>query len=148
MKILIPIVILDTMWGNEHAKLFQINPKNRSGYRLHKIISSRFLVGNSCDGIAPNAKTHGTPSPEYLQSVFEYATEKGFEPNLLIIGGKVAQKTYMSLRCAPKCRTLFMPHPAARFWTKQMEADAINGINSDLHMQVLSKDGWNPIVLL
>jgi hypothetical protein len=138
------LVILESMWGWRAAssagrrapQWFPINPENHSGRRLHRLLrvdpeEGQVWVTNSCQTIQAHAKKHGTPDPAYLlKNIIEFPQEIDW----LLVGGKVAEATLGlageidkagdgAMRAKlEKSRALFLPHPAARWWSKEMEA--------------------------
>lgn len=121
------IAVLESMWDwrqmtsgagyKEAPRAFQINPKNYSGKRLHRIVgaSGRLLVTNACRELVASAAHHGKPDPMWLRGNLEY-----LEPfDVLLVCGKIAQATY-ARTCYRFPKTLLIPHPAARMWTNEM----------------------------
>jgi hypothetical protein len=138
MKIL---AVLDTMWdhtqsGRRAPRWFEINPDNASGRRLYKIVGSHHLrVTNACQYIARNASQHGVPDSEWLQENI-----RRYDPQLLMVCGRVAQATWERTRTAPG-RVLLMPHPAARRWSHaavkaaQQAVQALDGEHRALYFR-------------
>jgi hypothetical protein len=137
------LVILESMWGwrapgtvgRRAPQWFPINHLNHSGARLHRLLGvnpsdGNVWVTNACQTVQAHAKKHGTPDPAALRrNIIEFPSEIDW----LIVGGKVAETTLglagqidkagdgamrEKLRAA---RAFFMPHPAARWWSKDME---------------------------
>lgn len=142
------LVILESMWGwrdpgsvgSRAPHWFPINPENHSGKRLHRILGAdpeerSVWVTNACPGVQRTAKDHGTPDPERLRTnIIKFPGDIGW----LIVGGKVAEATLARAVLLDKTRDVphgrfalreklansngfFMPHPAARWWSKEME---------------------------
>lgn len=121
------IAILDTMWGvgGRAPKYFFINPNNASGRRLYKLTqacSIDLIVLNSCREQTSHADAHGTPDSEWLLSALR-AVPSPYRSGILLVCGKVAQKTFDQIADQWRGRVLKMPHPAARTWTKEQIAD-------------------------
>jgi hypothetical protein len=116
------VVVLETMWGDPKATapgFFRINPYNHSGRRLYWLLGHEdFWVTNACRELVSNARQHGTPDPDRLAKNLQRLTY-----DLLLVCGKVAQRTYRNCGYEAACKTLFMPHPAARSWTKASLAE-------------------------
>lgn len=109
------LVVLDTAWGRG-GSFFRINPRNHSGNRLIKLIGhDKFLVTNACPQVVRDASRHGTPDPFRLRDCI-----MKLRPELLLLGGKVAQRTWEQapLVLADPPAVYPMPHPAARTWSK------------------------------
>lgn len=129
------IAILESMWDwrkqtsdaglSEAPRFFTINKQNYSGKRLYRLIpdDARLLVTESCRELVSAANKHGTPDPAWLRENLKMLNNSSTGIDLVLICGKVAQKTYS--RCGlvlPK--TFEMPHPAARaYWNKQVIED-------------------------
>lgn len=110
------LVVLETMWGGSGSApgLFRINPNNYSGRRLLWLIGhSDFWVTNACREYVSNARQHGKPDPTWLAKNLQR-----IDYGLLLVCGKVAQRTYTACGYVPDCNVLEMPHPAARMWPK------------------------------
>jgi len=110
------LVVLETMWGGSGNApgLFRINPYNRSGARLTLLIGhDDFWVTNACQEYVKNAQLHGKPDPAWLATNL-----KRLDYKVLLLAGKVAQKTFDGCGYVPKCKILRMMHPAARTWTR------------------------------
>lgn len=143
------LVILESMWrGPAHAgrpapSWFPISPTNHSGRVLHKLLGpvTRVLVTNACPTIQATANHHGAPCASTLArnvSTFPH------DIRWLLVCGQIAQATLQKafgeialqekLKAGYKIphsqkdhppidvRTmmLFMPHPAARLWSKEL----------------------------
>ena len=110
------LVVLETMWGGSGNApgLFRINPLNHSGSRLLQLIGhDNFWVTNACREYVEDASQHGKPDPVRL-----VVNLKRLDYKVLLLAGKVAQKTFDDCGYAPKCKILRMMHPAARTWTR------------------------------
>lgn len=121
------IAVLDTMWGatGRAPKCFFINPHNASGRRLYKLTQARpsdLIVVNSCREQVGHANAHGTPDPEWLLASLRSVPDL-YRSGVLLVCGKVAQKTFDQIAEHWRGRVICMPHPAARTWTKQQIAD-------------------------
>jgi hypothetical protein len=112
------VVILEVMWGlpgDSPRRWFKINPFNHSGKRLIKIIGhSRFTVTNACPDVVHSAKGRGKPDPSWLA-----ANLKTLNPSLVIVCGRVARDTFKRGMVSKDAKVLYLPHPAARTWSKQ-----------------------------
>jgi len=118
------VAILDTMWTGRQGKApayFRINPRNRSGARLYKLIGTAYhlYVTNACPYTVTSASQHSKADPLWLK----VNIQRLCPIDLLLVCGQVARDAYhlakiedMSL---PIGHVLFMPHPAWRGWTKQ-----------------------------
>lgn len=122
MKNLI-VAILDTMWGGSFRigrapRYFKINPKNKSGNRLYKFVGpenhDRLVVVNACQELVSCATQHGKPNPEWLAENL-----RRLSPAVILVCGKVAQKTYLASKYEAKGPIFYLNHPAARTWTKK-----------------------------
>ena len=122
------IAILETMWDwrgmtseagyRQAPRFFRINPQNHSGRRLYKLIGPhvRLLVTNACKELGGSADDHGVADPVWLRINLEELERHGFD--LLLVCGKVAQGAFKESGYQPRVKTLEIPHPAARVWTK------------------------------
>lgn len=120
------VAILEVMWDWEaktssagYAETappyFSINPHNFTGRRLYSWLGhSDLLVTNACPELVSSARGRGTPDPGWLQD--NLLDLEPFE--LLLVCGRVAQATY-DRAWAKKVRTIEVPHPAARCWTRK-----------------------------
>lgn len=127
------VAILETMWDwrsktseagySEAPRFFRINSQNYSGRRLYRLIGpdARLLVTNACRELATSAKGHGKADPGWLGENLTTLDTSGHSINVLLVCGKVAQKTYRECGYAPTvARVIEIPHPAARaYWTQQ-----------------------------
>lgn len=144
------VAILETMWDwrgmtsgagyAEAPRYFRIHSDNYSGKRLYKLIGpdARLLVTNACRELVTGPQHHGKGNPEWLKENLEIldgcgplpdgATQVRFD--VLLVCGKVAQKTYEESKYSPqRAAVLYMPHPAARmYWTKEQIAATANRI--------------------
>ena len=110
------LVVLETMWGDAGRApgLFKINPHNHSGKRLYKLLGhADFWVTNACPWQVGSATQHGKPDPAWLARNLQRMSY-----DLLLVCGRVAQKTFDQCEYVPPCKVLKMLHPAARTWTK------------------------------
>jgi hypothetical protein len=108
--------ILDTMWGNEGKApgWFRINEYNHSGRRLYWLLGHKDLwVTNACRDQVYSAAQHGTPDPVWLSKNLQR-----LQYDLLLVCGRVAQRTFAQCVYRPKCCIIEMPHPASRTWTR------------------------------
>ena len=121
------VAILESMWDwrqmtsdagyREAPRYFRINPENFSGKRLYRIVGkdAELFVTNSCRELCISASHHGTPDPNWLRENLKILAPF----DVLLICGKVAQKTYIESGYRFS-RKIEMPHPAARMWTNAM----------------------------
>lgn len=116
-------VVLETMWGTagNAPRWFIINPRNFSGRRLYYLTSDvledrNLWVTNACRERVSSPNEHGKPDPEWLLSNLKRVT-----CDLLLVCGKVAQATVLNSNYAPPSgsKTMFIPHPAARNWSRE-----------------------------
>lgn len=124
------VAILETMWDwrgmtsgagyQEAPRFFQINPENFTGRRLYKLIGpdAKLLVTNACRELVSSPTQHGTPDPKWLAenlAEIEVNHPKAAPIDVLLVCGKVAQKTYRECKYRPTtARVIEIPHPAAR----------------------------------
>lgn len=132
------VALLDSMWGwggfneagEDAPRYFRINPDNHSGRRLYRLVGdSNLLVTNCCRVVQRDAKSHGTPDPEWVrENLGVLAVDR---MNLLLVCGKVARETYETLASIPSGATdgqsyisgvgivkfYMIDHPAARRWS-------------------------------
>ncbi len=118
------VAILETMWQwcgleADATPYFRINGDNHTGKRLYWLLGHySLLVTNACKETVATANDHGTPNPEWLSK--NLATLKTFSPELILVCGKVAQETFRKANFVRGHeRVVFIPHPAARMWTRQ-----------------------------
>lgn len=109
---------------------------------------------NACAEYVKEAKQHGIPNVGYLTHNLKEADERcaryGNKIELLLVCGKVAGKTYLDCTYTLNCRTVFMPHPAARRWSAKtlLEAQAcICNMTEDLSLSMPKYDVLNVTVL-
>ena len=128
------VAILETMWDwramtsgagyRQAPRYFRINPQNYSGRRLYKLIGpdAKLLVTEACRELATAANKHGMPDPAWLCENLQLLDHRC---DILLVCGKIAQRTYASCGYVPgKARVIEIPHPAARvYWTKQTIAE-------------------------
>ena len=116
------VAVLETMWGGDGNApgFFWINPDNFTGRRLYWLLGHKDLwVTNACRELVQNARQHGKPDPEWLGSNLWRMTY-----DILLVCGKVAQRTYEQCGYEPECNVVYMPHPAWRGWTKSLLQEA------------------------
>lgn len=135
----------------EAPRYFKINAKNHTGARLYKLIGpdARLYVTNACRELVSGPQHHGTPNPEWLAEnlqLLDGTKTQELLPNitpwevdgiadrgrmdLLLICGKVAQKTFRECGYVPRiARVIEIPHPAARaYWTREVIARTARAI--------------------
>ena len=128
------VAVLETMWGDPGGRApryFRINPENNSGKRLYKLVgkSADLIVTNACPERVASAGKHGTPDPVYLRQNLEELERMGWA-DLILLAGKVAQKTYELSGFKPHSAVVIsMPHPAARRWTADTFSEIKNRID-------------------
>lgn len=107
------VAILDTMWAlraGRAPRWFRINPRNHSGRRLIQIIgSANFVVTNACPQMVTSASAHGTPDAGWLRENLVR-----LDPDLTLVCGRVAQRTFSQNMLRADAKFIEMPHPAAR----------------------------------
>lgn len=116
------IAILDTMWGSAGAAphWFHINPDNVSGRRLYKLTQTHYgniVVVNSCREQVGHSRHHGAPDPRWLLRSLR-DVPKAWRMGILLVCGKVAQKTFEEIAHEWSGPVYYMMHPASRSWTK------------------------------
>jgi len=116
-------VLLDTMWGGRRGRAprhFRINPDNFSGRRLYRICGADadLLVTNSCRELVNSTAQKGVPDPQWVAE--NLALLEGLGCNVLLVCGKVAQKTFRESGYKTAMQVIETLHPAARCWTVQM----------------------------
>lgn len=123
------VALLESMWGwrgysaeGDVIRYFRINPENHSGRRLYSLIGNgdSLLVTNSCRECQATANHHGIPDPAWVKSNLEFLA--GQKMDLLLVCGKIARETYASCGFVFP-QVIYMDHPAARRWTRQMMDD-------------------------
>jgi len=142
------IAILEVMWGDppktsmanpnylaQAPRCFRINPQNHSGRRLYTLLGHRnLLVTNACPQLVDSSRGCGNPDAEWLkESLLEL-----WPFDLLLVCGSVAQDTYGQIDLGYSCRTLYIPHPAARQWSRRDQSFAaaiIQEGKADLHLR-------------
>jgi hypothetical protein len=109
------VAVLDVQWGGRRAdRWFEINPRNHSGSRLIKMIGhDRFLVTNACAECVGNASGRGKPDATWLGDNL-----RQLRPEVVLVCGNVAKQTFKRSMVAKDTKVIYMPHPAARTWTK------------------------------
>lgn len=110
-------VVLETMWGTpgNAPEWFRINPQNNSGKRLIKLIGHEdFWVTNVCKEQVGNANQHGVPDLNWLAKNL-----KRVQCDRLLVCGRIAQKSFDQLPSRLEYPILYLPHPAARNWSKE-----------------------------
>jgi hypothetical protein len=131
------VALLDTYWGGEeHAgkiapRYFRINRNNHSGRNLYRLLGSHsLLVSDCCRLIALSAKHHGAPEADWVSENLGILAQSG-RMDLLLVCGKVAQKTFREIASIPSgstdgqsyisgigiLRFYMIDHPAARNWS-------------------------------
>lgn len=133
------------MWvgSRGHApRWFTINPDNLSGKRLYGWLGregvhhDELCVTNACREAVERATHHGTPDPEWLAENLERL--RPF--SLILVCGKAAQQT-IRLSSTVGARCIFLPHPAARNWTREGLAFAgklIREGKTDLELRIVN----------
>lgn len=116
------VAVLDTMWGDTAGRaprFFTINPRNHSGRRLYKLVGPdvRLLVTNACPQQVTNAQHHSKPDAVWLAQNIAYA-RKHYSPALILVCGKVAKQTFEAAGINSQTPVMYMPHPAARSWSR------------------------------
>lgn len=115
------LAVLETMWGDRAGRaprLFQINPHNFSGRRLYRLTGETpgaLWCTNCCRELVTGPNHHGTPDAGWLAE--NLARWGDWEGGCILVCGNIAQSTFRRLAAPPPCRTVFLPHPAARSWT-------------------------------
>ena len=142
------IAVLEVMWdwntktsmANPHylqqaPRCFRINPQNHSGKRLYWLLGhDNLLVTNACPQLVKSAKGKGSPDDYWLLE----SLEQLWPYELLLVCGNVAQASYDRIRNVGDARTIYMPHPAARQWTKkglELARRFIQEGTADLHLR-------------
>lgn len=120
--------MLEVMWGErclrKAPRYFFINSNNFTGRRLYDWLDGRWklVVTNACPQMVDSANGRGTPEPSWLGDNLSRLSPI----DLLLVCGKVAQSTYAhyykqfdGLGLGLFGRVLFVPHPAARGWSRE-----------------------------
>lgn len=137
------VAILETMWDwramtsgagykAEAPRYFNINAQNFSGRRLYGFVGqdSRLLVTNACRELVSSSSQHGKPDSLWLGENLRILDG---HIDLLLVCGKVAQATFDRCGYRPKeARTVRMPHPAGRLWTKAALLAAANVVQREV----------------
>lgn len=126
MPRLTAVAVLEVMWDwksrtsragylERAPRHFTINPTNHTGKILYEWLQGYELVAtNACPQLVTSASGKGQPDREWL-----HANLTRLMPfDLVLVCGKVAQST-INLGDTKGARCLFLPHPAARQWTKR-----------------------------
>ena len=110
------VAVLEVQWGSPVAsKWFRINHLNHSGRRLIKLVGhSNFVVTNACPDAVMHARQRGTPDAAWLASNLQ-----ALQPRVTIVCGAVARKTFSRRMVPVGSAVVYIPHPAARTWTKE-----------------------------
>lgn len=120
------VAVLDTMWIGRVRKAppwFHINPHNRSGARLYKLLDGHYdlLVTNVSPTTVTSAKEHGKPNVLYMENNLIRISKEVAPIDLLLVCGNVAQRTYSEAVFVDAGfaveHTILMPHPAWRGWS-------------------------------
>ena len=148
------IVVLEVMWGwkskttgSGHSEKapswFVINPLNHTGKRLYYFLGKDWkgVVTNACPELVSSAKERGRPDIVWLHN--NLADLQPFD--LLLVCGRVAQKTFAKKSSWYKRgdeRVIYIPHPAARGWTKkglERTKKLIASIKKDIEITLTKK---------
>lgn len=130
------VAVLEVMWDWESRtssagyveqapSYFRINPNNFTGSRLYSWLGKQgeqwdeLLVTNACPELVSNASGRGKPDRDWLEA--NLLELRPFD--LCLVCGKVAQAT-VNLSATKGSRVIFLPHPAARTWTRSSLAYA------------------------
>lgn len=134
------LAVLDTFWGwrghglgrEEAPRYFTINPDNFTGRRLYYLTGEESgcqWCTDACREVVYRASDHGTPDLKWLEANLDkwlgimrkksLRLSDRVETPAILVCGKVAQQTYSQLDSKPLERTIYLPHPAARNWTRQ-----------------------------
>lgn len=133
------VAILDTMYDwrgqtsgaglRQAPRYFRINPNNHTGRRLYDLIGpgNSLIVTDACKELVTKPTDHGTPDPKWLmENLTMLRSMRSID--VLLVCGKVAQKTWIEVKATPSIRTWYDPrmkeiiitHPAARtVWTRE-----------------------------
>ena len=124
------VAVLEVMWdwraqtssagyAARAPEYFRINGDNHTGKRLYDWLGHHdLLVTNACPELVTSARGRGKPDLVWLHK--NISNLRPFE--LILVCGKVAQETYVrdTPHYAPSGeRVVFVPHPAARMWSRQ-----------------------------
>jgi len=142
------VAILEVMWDwkqktsaanpnylAQAPRCFHISPENHSGRVLYKLLGhDNLLVTNACPQLVTSPKGKGNPDAQWLADSLNEITF-----SVLLVCGKVAQETYDRVGSVPgDYRTIYLPHPAARQWTKRdmvLASGMVQEGKADLHLQ-------------
>lgn len=109
------VAVLEVQWGPYPTPYFRINPYNFSGARLIKLVGhGNFYVTNACPGVVATAKGRGKPCAAWLAGNLAR-----LQPAVVLVCGRVARATFKRSMVGKAAKVLYLPHPAARTWTKQ-----------------------------
>lgn len=128
------VAVLDTFWsspgdGPNAPGMFRINPYNFTGRRLYWLLGHKDLwCTDACKNVVYKSIDHGKPDPEWLASNL-----RRLSCDLLLVCGRVAERTFHVCGYAPDCRVVTIPHPAARNWTKEKLNKYRELIQGDVH---------------
>jgi hypothetical protein len=111
------VALLESMWGRggNAPRAFRISPANFSGKRLYRLVgrNTDLWVTNSCREMQTHANGHGTPDAVWVADNLRL-----LEPfDVLLVCGRIAQRTYDISAHKTKARVFKIMHPAARTWT-------------------------------
>lgn len=144
------VAVLETMWGwcgmeRDRTRWFMINQHNHTGKRLYSLLEhKRLLVTNACPQTVERSHQHGTPDPQWLLENLNALQEKyAFEQ--VLVCGSVAQQTILKTGFETAAQLVFMPHPAARMWTKEAMRETRQVLRERADRHLFFKDGqfWN-----
>lgn len=118
------VAVLETMWGwcgleADRTPYFQINGENHTGKRLYWFLGHyNLLVTNACPETVGRSNDHGNPDKKWLRDNLT-DLKRIKKPELLLVCGTVAQRTFCDCDFPiTNERIIFLPHPAARMWTR------------------------------
>lgn len=144
------LCILDTMWSDRAGrapKWYCINPKNHSGSRLYRITgeeSGCLWCTNVCKELVTSPHQHGQPDVLWLKKNLEEYAAKRTNPRwewTYLVCGVTAQTCFEVLMPErPAGRVVFLPHPAARNWTRlalRQAAEHVQEGRADLAMRIV-----------
>lgn len=126
------LVVLESFWdgigGKQAPRWFHINKFNHSGGRLYRLFGEEyFYVTDVVSKTQKGPKDHGEPD---LVFFVDNVVNFPHDIDKLVVCGKTARQTFeRAFKTKHKFQTkmeninqvLFMPHPAARMWTKHTE---------------------------